>query len=77
MGKEAGAGVLTVLYPALFRGPPLANMPPPTLLEAFSDFFILVYLSTAAARSLSSPFDLLASTKATTVGLVSLSTSRR
>jgi hypothetical protein len=46
------------------------------VLEAcFSDFFILVYLSTA--RYLSSPFDLLASTKAATVGLVSLSTSNR
>jgi hypothetical protein len=47
------------------------------LLEAFSDFFILVYLSTAAARFLSSPFNLLASTNAATVGLVSRSTSRR
>jgi hypothetical protein len=71
-------GVLTVLYPDLFQGPPLADAPdPPALLVDFSDFFILVYLSTVAVRSLSSPFYLLASTNAATVGLVSRSTSSR
>jgi hypothetical protein len=66
-----------VLYPVLLRAPPLADEPAPALLVLFSDFFIFAYLTTAAARSLLSPFDLLASTKAATVGLVSRWTSSK
>jgi hypothetical protein len=65
------------VVPSSGPGAPLADAPPAPALEAFSDCFILVYLSTAAARSLLSPFDLLASTNTATVELVSLSTSSR